>query len=133
MKMQRNFVTFYSPGTFLAEESTYPIDTWDTNAAVELARSVKERYNARPFGFKFTTRSRGDAELDSAVSATSCFYWLGGRVETIADVEARGDPSDKILLSNMRGNGYEKIVVNTNSAKWTQPLGKGDIILDVKL
>jgi hypothetical protein len=30
----------------------------------------------------------------------------------------------------MRCNGYDRIVVNTNSWRWTQPLGEDDEVLD---
>lgn len=72
--MQQHFVTFYSPGTFMAEMTEKPIDSWDVKAAVKMAKSVKERYGATPYGFRFTTRGRTDADLDSRVIATAaCF------------------------------------------------------------
>lgn len=131
--MQANFVTFYSPGTFTAETDTHPIDEWDVEKAVEMARGIKYRYNARPYGFRFTTRGRGDNDLDSQEIARSGMYFLGGKVETLAEVEARNDPKDCVLLANMRDNKIDRIVTNTNSWKWTQPLGDGDIVLDVAL
>lgn len=131
--MEKHFVTFYSPGTFVAETNELPIDAWDTEKAVELARGIKQRYGARPYGFRFSTRSRGPDDLDSKVTAKSPYYFLGGRVETLAEVEARNDPKESILRSNMRGNGYDRIVVNDNSWRWTQPLDAGDVVLDVTL
>lgn len=131
--MERHFVTFYSPGTFVAETSEHPVESWDTDVAVKIAFDVVERYGARPYGFKFSTRTRGDADLDSKVSKTSGTYYLGGKVETIDEVRARNYPSERILLSNMERNGYNRIIVNTNSWKWTQPLRKDDVVLDVEL
>lgn len=131
--MQKHFVTFYSPGTFVAEDTTRPIDSWDVDAAIEMARGITERHGAVPYGFRFTTRSRSDGELDSKVTAKSNLYYLGGRVETLAEVEARDDPKETILRSNMRANGYDRIVVNDNSWRWTQPLGADDVVLDVDL
>ena len=131
--MKKHFVTFYSPGTFMAEESTKPISAWDVDKAVEMARNIKERYAAKPYGFRFSTRERGPDDLDSKVTKTSGLYWLGGKVETLADVERRADPKEDILRSNMRSNGWDKIVTNTNSWRWTMPLEKGDKVLDVKL
>ena len=129
--MEAQFVTFYSPGTFFAETSTKPIDRWDVNKAVEMSKRIKERYNALPYGFRFTTRTRGDEDLDSKVAATSPMYHLGGRIETLEEVEARNDPKENILRSNMRGNGWDRIVVNDNSWRSTQPLEPNDIVLDV--
>lgn len=132
MVMKAHFVTFYSPGTFVAEESTLPIAAWSTVVAMDMARGIKERYGATPYGFHFTTRERKDNELDSKVAKTSRMYFLGGRIETIAQVAKRADPKESILLSNMRGNGWNRIVVNDNSWRWTQPLNKGDVVLDYK-
>lgn len=130
--MEKHFVIFYSPGTFVAETSEKPIDSWDTDAAMEMAHGIVERYSATPYGFCFTTRGRGPNDLDSKEIARSPFYHLGGQVETLAEVEARNDPKEEILRSNMRGNGYDKIVVNDNSWRSTRPLGATDVILDWK-
>lgn len=131
--MKQHFVNFLSPGTFMAEETCKPIDSWDIEKAVKMARKIKERYNARPYGFQFSTRERGPKDLDSKETHRSGTYYLGGTVETLAEVEARNDPKEEILRSNMRCNGWDKIVTNRNSWKWTQPLGKNDHVLDVTL
>lgn len=127
--MEKHFVTFYSPGSFVAETTERPIDTWDVPTAQKMAKSIKERHGATPYGFRFTTRGRGKDDLDSKVIATSPMHYLGGKVETLAEVEARNDPRDKILIQNMRGNGYERVVTTTNGYRWTQPLDKGDVVL----
>ena len=131
-KVEKHFVTFYSPGTFVAEETTKPIASWDIAMATKMARDVVERYNATPYGFQFSTRSRGDDDLDSKETATSPFYHLGGKIETLAEVEARNDPKEEILRSNMRGSGIDQIVVNDNSWRSVKPLGKDDVLLDFK-
>ena len=99
---------------------------------MKMAHGISERYGATPYGFRFSTRSRTDDDLDSSVTKRSQFYWLGGKVETLSEVEARNDPKEDILRSNMRGNGYDKIVVNDNSWRFTAPMRKGDVILDWK-
>lgn len=101
--------------------------------AVEMARSIVERHNAKPYGFVFTTRERKDSDLDSKVTERSGTYFLGGDVLTIEDIKARNDPKDAILLSNMRGNCYDRVIENCNSWKFTGPLGENDIVLDVVL
>lgn len=131
--MKKHFVTFLSPGTFVSETTEKPIASWDVDKAVKMARKIKERYGARPYGFQFSTRERGPDDLDSKVTKRSGIYYLGGRVETLADVEARNDPKEEILRSNMRINRIEKIIVNDNSWRFTGELKKGDTVLDVKL
>ena len=128
--MQKHFVTFLSPGTFVAEDRTLPIDAWDVDAAKKMADDVTERYGATPYGFRFTTRSRDEDDFDSKETARSGVYYLGGRVETVDDVRKRADPEERILLSNMEGNGWKKIIVNDNSWRWTQPLQNTDTVLD---
>ena len=128
--MEKHFVTFFSPGTFVAEQTECPIEAWDVEAAKELARKIKERYNAVPYGFRFSTRSRGIDDLDSKVAAQSAMYFLGGKVETLAEVKARATEKDRILVSNMEGNGYDRIITNDNSWRWTGPLGKDDVVLE---
>lgn len=128
--MQKHFVIFFSPGTFIAEQSEYPIESWDVQKAIEMAQSVKERYNTTPYGFQFTTRERKDNELDSREVERSGMYFLGGEVLTVEQIRERNDPKERTLLLNMEGNGWDKIVVNTNSWRWTEPLRKGDVVLD---
>src|SRR5512135_2906984 len=60
--MERHFVTFYSPGTMVAEQTVKPIDSWDVEATIEMARSITERHNARPYAFRFSTRTRDEGD-----------------------------------------------------------------------
>ena len=137
--LEKHFVTFYSPGSFTAETSRKPIDSWNTEDAIAMAKDIKERHGAVPYGFRFSTRSRSEDDLDSKESAKSVMYYLGGEIqtlETLDDVIARGDPSDSILISNMRCNKWNRIIriiVNTNSWTWSQPLNDDDVVLDVDL
>lgn len=130
MGMQQHFVTFFSPGTFVAEASEVPISAWDPEIAKKIARGIKERHGATPYGFRFTTRSRKESDLDSQVSARSPMYFLGGKVETLEEVEARATKEDQILLSNMRGNGHKRIVTNNNFWRWIRPLEESDVVLE---
>lgn len=127
--MHQHFVTFYSPGTFFAEDTTKPIDAWSTETAQQMAAEIVERYGARPFGFRFMTRSREDDDLDSRVTATSSMHYLGGTIETIEEVNARNDPSEEILRFNMRANGYNRIIRGASPWQWVQPLGDDDVVL----
>lgn len=131
--MEKHFVTFLSPGTFVSETTEKPIDSWDVDAAVKLAADICERHASRPYGFKFSTRARSADELDSKVVAQSGVYYLGGKIETRAEVEARNDPKEHVLRTNMRINNIERIVINDNSWRFTAALNDGDTVLDVTL
>lgn len=131
--VSKHFVEYLSPGTFVAESTSKEIASWDVDEAVRMACDISERHGARPYGFRFTTRTRGPDDLDSRETARSGVYYLGGLVETLEDVRRRASPDDDILISNMEINGYDRIVTNTNSWRWTQPLRGGDTVLDVVL
>lgn len=128
--MKKHFVEFLSPGTFVSEVSQKEIKSWDVETAKQMATSIKERHNATPYGFRFITRERKANELDSKVTKTSGIYYLGGKVLTLADVKARNDDKDRILISNMEMNEIKKVIENTNSWKVTMPLNKDDVVLD---
>jgi hypothetical protein len=93
--MKKHFVTFYSPGTFVAETSAKDIGSWNVDDAVAMSAMIEERHGARPYGFRFTTRERGDDDFDSKETAQSPMYYLGGKVETLEEVEARNDPEEQ--------------------------------------
>jgi hypothetical protein len=130
--MQSHFVTFYSPGTFVAEMTEKPIDIWDVEKAQNMARDICERHGAKPYGFRFSTRGRGDDDLDSKVVKTSPMYFLGGKIETLKEVKARATKNDSILIFNMESNGFDRIITNTNSWRSTLSMGKDDVVLDWK-
>ena len=130
--MKKHFVTFLSPGSFVNEESWFPIDSWDVDKAQQMAHKITERHGATPFAFYFTTRERSNKELDSMEIARSRNYFLGGEVLTLAQVEAQNDPQNSILISNMRNNGWGKVLENRNSWKITVPFDSKDVLLDWK-
>lgn len=129
--MEKHFVIFCSPGTLFSETTEKPIDSWDIKKATKMADKITERYGATPYGFYFTTRSRKDDELDSKVVKRSGMYFLGGIKLSLRDVINREDPTDKILISNMKNNNIEYVIENCNSWKVTQPFDpKKDKLLD---
>lgn len=131
--MKKHFVTFMSPGTFVSETTTKEVQHWGIEKAVKMADSIKERHGATPYGFYFTTRERKANEFDSKQINRSPTHYLGGKILTLQEVENRNNPDDKILISNMRNNGFDKVIENTNSWKVVQPLHKDDIVLEYEV
>ena len=127
--MKKHFVEFYSPGTFISESTSKEIDSWDVDKAVEMSKTIFERHGAKPYGFRFITRERKEDELDSSVAETSNMYYLGGEIYTLEQIKAKNNPADSILISNMERNGWNRIIVNTNSWKFTAPFLVGDVVL----
>ena len=128
--MTKHFVTFYSAGTFVYEATTRPIDSWDVPTAVKMSQTVVERYNSTPHSFQFTTRVRGDQDLDSTIAATGPLYYLRGRIETREQVEARHDPNEQILRDNMRWNMIDRVVVTDTPFRTVYPFRDVDVLLD---
>lgn len=126
--MKAHFVTFLSPGTLVFEETEKPIKSWDVRKAVQMSKKVTERYNAKPFGFFFTTRQRSDSELDSKQVARSKMYYLGGKLMTLQQVKAEM-PDAEILISNMQCNKIKQVLVNNNSWRVVVPFEAGDTLL----
>lgn len=127
--MEQNYVVFYSPGTMVSESTQKEIDSWDVDLAVAMSKTIKERHAATPYGFKFIKRGRKNHELDSKEIDRSGMYYLGGEVLTLVEVKAKNDPADKILISNMECNGWDKIIINNNSWKFTAPLRSEDQVI----
>jgi hypothetical protein len=130
-KMKKHFVTFLSPGTFVAEDTTKSIASWNVDKAKEMASAIIERYGATPYCFYFTTRERTDKDFDSKETAKSSMYFLGGKVLTLQEVKKQM-PDAKILISNMECNHIKKVIVNNNSWQWIQPFGDKDQVVDFK-
>lgn len=126
--MRKHFVTFYSPGNFVAETTTKPIGKWHKDIAIKISKAIKERHGALPYGFCFTCRENDGTALDSKEIARSRMYYLGGDVLTLQEVKEKM-PNERTLISNMECNGWDKVVINRNSYKWTQPLkGKDEVL-----
>ena len=135
-KDQKHFVTFYSPGTLFAESTEKPIASWNIASAKRMAKTIKERYGATYYAFRFSTRNRTGIDsgkpLYSKVAKTSGMYYLNAIVETYEEVVARNSPDEDTLRWNMRINGYKKIVTNapgSKTYKFTIPFDEGDTIL----
>ena len=127
--MKKHYVTFFSPGTFVSEESTKEIDSWDVSVAKKMAEKIVERYNAHPYGFQFSTRERTEDDFDSKEVGHSNMYYINCKIETLTEIEKRNDPNESILRSNMRGNGYDSVAVTIEGWKGTYPIQEGDVVL----
>jgi hypothetical protein len=128
--MEKHFVTFYAPGTLICETLTLPVDSWNVEKATKMADSVILRHSATPFAFEFITKGREDDELDSRVISKSPTYYLGGKIATLKELEARNSPDEAVLRANMRRNKWDRVIINTNSWSITNVLSEDDVVLD---
>jgi hypothetical protein len=122
---EKHFVTFLSPGTFVSETTTQEIDRWDTILAMKMARDIRERHGAKPFGFYFETKTSDGWEPKTVKSSGT--YYLGGRLLTINDIPDTKE--NETLRWNMKANDIETVIENTNSWKVTMPFDKNKDVL----
>lgn len=137
--MRKHYITFLSPGTLFSESTTKPIGDRVIKDAVEMAEQIVERYDARPYGFRFETRivkdpvpdgEGGLLQVQPKTIDESGTYFLGGTLETLDDIEARNLDSERILRSNMTGNDYPIVCVVVRGYKSTHPFGEKDFVVD---
>lgn len=129
-EMKKHYVKFFSPGTFMAEDNTEEVKSWDVKAATKRAGDIEQRYSAIPYGFYFYTMERAPGEWEPKRTATSPMYFLPHcKLETLEEIDARDLPDERILRSNMHGNGYKAVIVTTKGWKWTQPFDAAKDVL----
>ena len=122
--MKKHFITFLYPGTFFPEESTQEVDSWDP----EPWRNWQASLTYKPFCFYFTTRERGEGDLDSHQTAKSGRYYLGGEVVHVDQIPK--DDNNRILISNL--SQYEgKVGIRCLTGNW-QPFTPEDTLLEAK-
>lgn len=126
--MKKRYVTFYSPGTFVAEETTKCVPNWDVKKAQELVPDIEERYGATPYGFQFYTMKRGMLDMNPHEIERSSMYYVNCVVQTLEEVETEHG-KNAILAQNMRTNKWDRIVTTNKGWAWSQPLRDGDIVL----
>jgi len=137
MPERKHYVEFFSPGSFVSESRCKPIDSWDVAAAEAMADTILERYNAKPYGFRFKTRivaepvpdgAGGTLEVLPKTVDQSGMHYLGGTLLRYDDLE--GDPKMEIARSNMRCNRHPIIIRNNNSWMFHGEFEEGDCIVE---
>lgn len=138
MAKREEFVVFESPGTLFSESTSKPIARRDPALALRMSAEIVERYNARPYAFRFETRITADPVPDGEGGTLrveprtvdhSGRYFIGGRVETFNEVEARADASESILLGNMRCNRMWFIWRSTSGYRSTMEFAERDVMI----
>lgn len=136
---RKHYVTFVSPGTFFSETTTKPIEEWNCATACYMAKSITERYGAKPYCFYFSTSivsndipdgEGGKLKVEPKQVAKSGNYFLGGKLRTREEVLADNKPDEEILRSNMEYNNMIAVVENCNSYKSVLEFTSKDAIVD---
>ena len=113
------YVRFLYPGTFFSESSTKAVDSDDVGDLYPLP--------SRAFGFRFEKRWEGEDPTGRPMTGdfekVGPFHYIDGEIFTIDELPE--DSSYDILRSNMRGNGYER-VIKCRTGNF-QPFDEGDV------
>lgn len=121
---QKTYVEFLFRGSLVDESTKQEV----TNRSVLL--DVPEGAFAFHFFDVYVTRMHDgftNREVHSKRFNESPMYYPGGQAFTLEQVQALGDKSHSILVSNMECNGY-KTVVRTRWGNW-KPFKAGDVVL----
>jgi hypothetical protein len=109
-------VTFYSPGTFVAEYREIHTLMTDPNEIKLLGQEIVERHGAKPHSFTI----EGDPKT----------YWFG-KNKVIAYADIPDTKENEVLRWNMQFNQWSHIIENSNSWKFTAPYNpEKDVILE---
>lgn len=122
----QSYVTFFRPGDLTPAMWSEIVETWDVEAALALARKIEGQ---RPFAFQFSTIDHTGGERLNK----SPMHYLGGRVETLADIEARNDPCEAAMLEALKRMGPAACTITYAAGlDWmrTQPLHPADVVLE---
>jgi hypothetical protein len=127
----------YEPGHVRRGTDHEEIGEWDPVAAMRMATEIRERYNAKPYGFRFETRivhnpvddgEGGKLEVLDKTVAKSGIHYIDGAILKYDDVVDR--PEYRALPDNMRCNAWPLAVETRNGFRWTAPFEEGDAIVN---
>jgi len=136
--MRKHYVDFLSPGTFVSEESSAPIEDWDTHKAAQMATHILERYGARPYAFRFRTMLTRDPlpdgegglfQVQPKEVAKSGLHFICGEVIRYDDIPD-DDKARRILKANMRNTDCALAVETRNGYRHTAYYSSADCIVD---
>lgn len=117
-KVTVRYARFLTKGSFFAEEWTELVSSADPNDVVF------------PDGaYAFTMNERvdvvdgDDVYTGKASQIGPMYYHPDSKVVTFDELMSRNDPRDRILLENMRCNGWSSMIY-TRCGDWPQPYKK---------
>lgn len=138
MAIRKNhYVVFLSPGSFVSESSSRPIQAWDSVEAAKLAKGITERHGATPYGFYFETRLESDPIPDGEggelkvlprTVAKSGMYYINGEVLRFSNIPATKEFA--VLRDNMRGNRHPVAVQTGNGYRHTDFFEEKDCVVN---
>ena len=127
---QFTLVTFYTPGSFMPNESTKEVPGLDTEQIAAMAPKNAYSFIVQEFSEKTTTVDGEDFSKKEAVGEPQRFY-LGGDLYTVDELKEKfaGDHSKETLIANFEGNDWPKAIL-CRTGNW-QPFYDDDVLLEV--
>ena len=117
---QFTLVTFYTPGSFMPNESTKEVPGLDTEQIAAMAPKNAYSFIVQEFIEKTTTVDGEDLKKTEAAGQAHRYY-IGGKLYTVDELKAEfTDDSKSTLISNMEGNDWPKVIL-CRTGNW-QPL-----------
>ncbi len=121
----KQMVEYVYPGIIVSESSSKQMSQRDPREAVIMA--PESSYAFRFYEVTKALDLGADFKVTPVARNHSAWHYIDGQIFTVADVEARQDPSDEILISNMKCNGYDR-VVKCRTGNWV-PMSEGDVVV----
>ena len=128
----KTYLTCLSPGSFYPEDSTGEVTGRDPGKTAREVSSDVFAFRYHDIAATTVTIDGEDGEdvtLRSRALRKSPLYYIDAEELTAADVEAL--PGDhKILLANMRGNGWD-VILRCRTGNF-RPKEPGDVVISTK-
>lgn len=130
-------ILIHVPRVFLKREEEFiPVKELSIQKGKEICSEFEKKHKLIPMSFQFITEIYNGSVITEYSDDTifSGHYYLGGRVYTLEELEKINDPKYEILIRNMKLPIFiektNKVIINTDTWKWSMPFYKGDIVLD---
>lgn len=129
-------VTYYSPGTFFSESSSYKFTEFNLWKFCQKAKEISERYDAKPYGFNFQKleipvdlpKTEGfKVTVEPKILEKSGTFYITGDVIFSENLIGK---DEQILKSNLESNNNGVGIVNNNSFKFRGAFEKDDNIVN---
>ncbi len=124
-KVTEHYAQFYFPGMIVADTSNKKVESRDPYKVV----IPKGAYCFRLFSRDVVIDGKKRYEGEN-YDYTGMFYRSDAVVMSLKEVKAH-KPEERILISNMEGNGWNRIIFSKFGDRlgWPQPFEDGDTVL----
>lgn len=129
--MEKKFIVFTipEPGSPQPTKITMAAEEHSIELANKMADDLLQQVGIRPSGFHYTTRARGEEDLDSKEISKSPMYYFEGKTLTMDQVKELPEPKRTNMIYNMGAAKCDTVVVMEIKQEIGFPLKPGDVVL----